>query len=91
MEYSFLRKYLSIIFLVATLFGALHHHNDLKQHNDCKICTIQTSMADADMPVDRLYITQLDIFHEAIIKQLFNLHTIKCINPLNARAPPHIS
>ena len=73
------------------LLGGLHHHNDLKQHSDCTICTIQASMANADTPVERLYVTQLDIFHEAIIKQLLSFHTTECTNPLNARAPPHIS
>jgi len=91
MKYNFLRKYLSIIFLVATLFGEMHHHNDLKQHNDCKICIIHASMAHVDTPVDVLYVTQLDIFHEAIVKQLTNLHSLKLTNPLNARAPPHLS
>ena len=88
---SFLRKYLSIIFLVATLLGGMHHHNDLKQHSDCKICTIQSSMANADTPVDVVYVSQLDIFHEVIVTQLKNLTTKKVFNPLNARAPPHFS
>ena len=88
---SFLRKYLSIIFLVATLLGGMHHHNDLKQHSDCKICTIQSSMANADTPVDVVCVSQLDIFHEAIVTQLKNLTTKKVFNPLNARAPPHFS
>ena len=70
MKYNFLKKYLSILFLASTLLGSMHHHNDLKQHNDCKICTIKASMSNADTPVDVLYVTQLDIFHEAIIKQL---------------------
>jgi len=91
MKSSFVRKYLSIIFLVATLFGSMHHHNDLKQHSDCKICTIQSSMANADTPVDVVYVSQLDIFHEAIVKQLTNLYALKLTNPLNTRAPPHLS
>ncbi|WP_297483572.1 hypothetical protein [Sulfurimonas sp.] len=91
MKHSFLRKYFSIIFLVATLLGSMHHHNDLKQHNDCKICIIHASMANADTPVDIIYVSQLDIFHEAIIKQLVSFHSTEFINPLNARAPPHFS
>jgi len=91
MKYNFLKKYLSILFLLATLLGEMHHHNDLKQHNDCKICAIQASMANADTPVDVVYVTKIDIFHEAISKQLTNLHALKLTNPLNARAPPHLS
>ena len=91
MKSSFVRKYLSIIFLMATLLSGMHHHNDLKQHSDCQICTIQSSMANADTPVDVVYVSQLDIFHEAIVTQLENLTTKKYFNPLNARAPPHFS
>ncbi len=91
MKSSFVRKYLSIIFLMATLLSGMHHHNDLKQHSDCQICTIQSSMANADTPVDVVYVSKLDIFHEAIVTQLENLTTKKCFNPLNARAPPHFS
>ncbi len=91
MKHSFLRKYFSIIFLVATLLGSMHHHNDLKQHNDCKICTIKASMANADTPVDVVYLSELEIFHEAIVAELENLTAKKFFNPLNARAPPHLS
>jgi len=90
MRLSFLQKYFSIIFLVASLLGSMHYHNDLQQHNDCKICTIQASMAHADTVVYVSYVSHLDIFHEAIIKQPVSFYSTEFINPLNARAPPHI-
>jgi len=87
----FLRKYLSIVFVIATLLGSMHHHNDLKQHNDCKICTIQSNIANADTPVERLYLTQLDIFSESILTQLISIQTAQVNSSLYARAPPFFS
>jgi len=87
----FCRKYLSIVFIVATLMGVLHHHNDLKQHNDCKICTVQSSLAHADTPVDVVYLTRLDLFSESIVTKLTDLHSKLQKNSLNARAPPLFS
>jgi hypothetical protein len=84
----FFRKYLSIVFAVATLMGAMHHHNDLKQHSDCKICTVQSNIAHADTPVDAVYLTQLDIYRESITTQLVSLHSKTVQSTLHARAPP---
>jgi len=77
--------------MVATLMGVLHHHNDLKQHSDCKICTVQSSIANADTPVDVVYLTKLDIYIEFISTELTNLHSKVQQNSLNARAPPFFS
>jgi len=87
----FFKKYLSIIFIIATFIGVFHHHSDLKQHNDCKICTIQSSIANADTPVDVVYITNLDLFYDSIVSPLQNLHVKKISYQLQARAPPKIS
>jgi len=85
------RKYFSIVFILAIFMGVFHHHHDLKQHTDCQICTIQTNMANADMPSETLYLSSIDIFYENIITKLINLHTNKQQNQLQARAPPKIS
>jgi len=85
------RKYFSIVFIVAIFMGVFHHHNDLKQHSDCKICTIATNMAHADTPTDIVYLTNLDIFHETIVAKLISLHSNKIQNQLQARAPPNNS
>ena len=87
----FFRKYLSIVFILATFLGVLHHHNDLKQHSDCKICTLQSSIAHADTPVDVVYLTKLDIYAESILIKLTNLHSKELTNLLYARAPPSFS
>jgi len=87
----FFKKYLSIVFILATFVGVFHHHDDLKQHNDCQICTLQASIANADTPVDVVYITQLHMPSKSIIVKLTNLHTQQDYTDLNARAPPFIS
>ncbi|WP_457748472.1 hypothetical protein [Sulfurimonas sp.] len=91
MIYRFFRKHLSIIFILATFMGVFHHHNDLKQHNDCKICTVQSSLAHADTPVAVQYFTKLELFNESIVAPLLSLHVKQTYNPLQARAPPKIS
>ncbi|WP_418640863.1 hypothetical protein [Sulfurimonas sp. ST-27] len=88
---QFFKKYLSIIFIIATFMGVFHHHNDLKQHNDCKICTVQSSLSHADTPVAINYLTALEILKESVVAPLVSLHVKQVHNTLQARAPPKIS
>ena len=88
MKYKFLKKYFSIVFVVATLMGVFHHHNDLKTHADCQICTIQSSIADADTPVETLYLTPLKQISEATLTSLEKPLQKEHLTPLIARAPP---
>ncbi len=85
------KKYFSIIFILAMFMGAFHHHNDLKQHNDCQICTVQTNIANGDLPTDVMYLTKLEIVRESVTTKFASIHTNKLQNHLNARAPPKIS
>ena len=85
------KKYFSIIFILAMFMGAFHHHNDLKQHNDCQICTVQTNIANGDLPTDVMYLTKLEIVRESVTTKFASIHTNKLQNQLNARAPPKIS
>ena len=90
MRYKFLHKYISIIFIIATLIGVFHHHDDFKIHNDCQICTIQSSIADTDTPSQTSYFTQLDILHDNLALKLISLDSKTITSPLHARAPPKI-
>jgi len=83
-----LQKYFAIVLLFSSFMGTFHHHNDLKVHHDCQICTIQSNMANADTPVDVVYFTTLNIFVDPIVKKLGTLHSKIVTNPLKARAPP---
>lgn len=91
MIHRFFRKYFSIIYVFAIFMGVFHHHDDLKPHNDCQICSIQSSLASADTPEDVIYLSLLDIKSESIIVELHNLRSKKTPNFLKARAPPFIS
>jgi hypothetical protein len=87
----FLNKYLSIIFLLATLLGVFHHHDDLKQHNSCQICTLQARIANADTPVAVIYLSDITLVSESIITPLHDLHSKALIRTLHQRAPPFFS
>ena len=84
----FVKKYISIIFLLSTFLGVFHHHDDILQHNDCQICVIQSSIADVDTPSDTVYFTKLELFSESTKGNLPKLSLIKHYSQLNARAPP---
>ena len=85
------KKYFSIIFILAIFMGVFRHHHDLKQHNDCQICTIQANVTNGDLPTDVVYFTSLKVFHEAITTKFANIHDNQLQYQLNARAPPKIS
>ena len=87
---SFKKEYLTLIFIVATFMGVFHHHDDLKQHNDCQICIIQSSIADADTPIEAIYFTLLNIKPEAVVKTPKTIYSKTLTNPLKARAPPSL-
>ena len=87
----FFKKYFVIIFVIATFMGVFHHHNDFKQHLDCKIHLLKTNLAAIDTPVEVTYLTQLTVVSDAVITPLFNLHSDSLQTLLYARAPPKIS
>jgi len=91
MKKKLIVKYLSIVFVFATLLATLHHHNDFQEHNDCQICTIQNSIADADTPSDTIYITLLTLPSKRVITHLQNLQAQVSEHILSARAPPLFS
>jgi len=84
------KRYFSTIFIVATLMGVFHTHHDLKPHNDCQICTIQSSISDADTPTDSHYLTALSLIPEQISTKLPILHITKLNSTKQARAPPKL-
>ena len=91
MKQNFVVKYISIIVMLASFMGSFHHHNDLKQHNDCKICTIQHNVTDIDTPADVTYLTLFTIHSEATIARLINFQVEENHFTFSARAPPLFS
>ena len=91
MRNRFIHKYISIIFLLASLMGALHHHSDLQKHNDCQICTIQSNIVDVDTPTETLYLTELLLTSDATITRLPQFFTLHTQIQQHSRAPPKLS
>lgn len=88
---NFLSKYVGIILFLATVMGSFHHHNDGKQHNDCQICIVQSSILDADIPQENVYLSYLENIAEAIVVPPVLPHCNQLISNVNSRAPPKIS
>ena len=86
-----LRKYFTVIYLLATLLGVLHHHNDFKQHNDCKICLVKSNLAHADTPDDTAFLPPVDFISEPALGRHFVIVITARPTSLLARAPPKFS
>ena len=91
MNKALISKFISIIFVFATLMASSHHHNDLQSHIDCQICTIENTLSLADTPIDVFYLTELYIINEAIIGFLDDILLQKEHHYFSARAPPLFS
>ncbi len=76
--------------LAATLLGVLHHHDDLKPHNDCPICVLQSNLSSGDMPQETPLLTvenlPVDIAASPVILKISSRPT-----RLSARSPPYLS
>lgn len=88
---KFIRRYISTLFIVAMSMGVFHHHNDLKQHNNCQICTISHNLVDIDTPIEVSYLTTLTLKSDSITAKLADLHQKAVISTLQVRAPPLFS
>lgn len=85
------RHLLSVIFAVATMLSAMHHHKDFKPHNDCQICTLQYNISSGDTPSEPVYLQEISNFSSPVVAELFSLH-VSIVNSTNsARAPPFYS
>ncbi len=81
-------KYISIIVILSAFMGSFHHHNDLKQHNDCQICTMQYNTQDIDIPQKVVYVSSLLYLNEGIKTKFYSVVLAQYIALDNARAPP---
>ena len=91
MMIKIIKKYFIIIFALSIFMSAFHHHNDLKIHNDCSICAIQSNFTSADAPTQTTYLTNIEPFSFIIIGKLPNLYLKNINNTSKARAPPNFS
>ena len=88
MKQKLIVKYISIIFILATFMGSFHYHNDIQEHTDCQICTVQHNVSDIDTPADVNYLTLLSIKSESILTCLDTFSIQKRFFHFSARAPP---
>jgi len=91
---KFLKKYLSIVFVLALFAGSFHQHThdeNFDAHDECQICTIATNLLNSDAPKEVIYLSKLEIKSEGIISKLVTLHLHTNENLLLARAPPLFS
>ncbi len=91
MVFKLLKKYFGIFFVLATIMGASHHHSDLKQHSECKICVIQSSIADMDTPTQPTYLSKLDKIPKLVISKPKISYIKHTFNYKRPRSPPTFS
>ncbi|WP_457595165.1 hypothetical protein [Hydrogenimonas sp.] len=81
---------LSALLLAGMLLGSTHHHDDLKTHADCLVCTLQGNLSSADTPAGVSLaavpnpVPPLAYTHRAELSSFDNA-------TLFARAPPTLS
>ncbi|MBN2816879.1 MAG: hypothetical protein JXQ67_09360 [Campylobacterales bacterium] len=85
-----MRKYFSVLFLLATLLGTLHHHHDTAKHDDCKVCTIASELSHADIPVETVYLSSLENYSQKILLAPKKFISLQRNTKLTARAPPYL-
>ena len=88
LSFALLRKYFSIVFLFAIFLSTTHHHNDLKLHNDCKICILQSNITNADTPPPTSYLVDITIISEQISTYFTLFYNQSFYSTLHSRAPP---
>ena len=91
MNKRLISKFISIIFIFATMMVSLHHHDDLQAHTDCQICTIENTLSLADVPLDVFYLCELYLVNEAIVSFLDDIIIQTEHYNFTARAPPLFS
>lgn len=76
--------------LLATFAGVLHHHNDLRTHSDCSICTIQSNLVDTDVP-KTFTLVQIQNIIVQIYKPQDSIYDFSVNSTYLSRAPPILS
>lgn len=82
-----MKKFLSIMLFIATLLASFHHHNDLKTHNDCPICVLQSNFSSADTPT-KFSLEKIEFEFIPIILTFISVILSKRAKYIFSRAPP---
>ncbi|MCF6309262.1 MAG: hypothetical protein L3J19_02125 [Sulfurimonas sp.] len=82
---------LTVVWLVLAAFvGVLHHHNDLKTHVDCSICTIQSNLLNTDVP-QTFTLAEIENTFIQICKPQETVYDFSVNSTYSSRAPPRLS
>ncbi len=87
-----LRVLISILFIIATTFTALHEIEHVTGEHDsasCQICVVDDHLVSADIADEYINITIFSFDAISSVNQYSNTHTKKSTNHSNA--PPKIS
>jgi len=88
MKLAIVNKLTVVWLLLATFIGVLHHHNDLRTHVDCSICTIQSNLVDSDVPQLFTLAEIQDTFIQ-ICKPQESVYDFNTHSTYLSRAPPY--
>ncbi len=90
MRYSYVKKLLASLFLLATFLGAFHHHDDTGVHQDCPIHILEASIVSGDVPLISL-LEKIEIIYE-IPPEAIAIHSdTSGYFGYFGRAPPYFS
>jgi len=82
-----MKKFFTILLLTATLLTTLHHHNDLKTHNDCPICILQSNISNADTPIT-FSLEDIETLFIPICSNFISILLLHKPKNIHSRAPP---
>jgi len=88
MKKRFFTKYLLGVVVFSMLLGVMHHHNDLKEHSDCKICVVQSNILNGDTPQKISYVEDINHIDTFARFDFANLYKPFVKKYFFSRAPP---
>ena len=85
----FFQKYLFLFYLISVITGSLHHHSDLKQHNDCKVCVVKNSVQESDTPPEYTFDPSLTLSLLVAPQKSVSFFTNQKPQTLKNNSPPN--
>jgi hypothetical protein len=83
------KRYIGIFYFLSIFLSLTHHHNDLKLHNDCKICILQSDILNSNTPPQTIFLSNIGNFQEEIVADVDIALIQKIKTSLHQRAPPY--
>jgi hypothetical protein len=90
MNHKLLKNFFAALFIAATLLSATHHHNDLKKHTECLVCSVNINLQNLDTGKSAELLPSLHIYKETPQSPLFKGEEKELHLSYRSRAPPQI-